>query len=238
MGEAVGRVNRAQSLTDQVAATLRAAVRDGRLTPGRLYSAYRLADELGVSRSPVREALLRLAEVGLVRFERNRGFRVLLPPPADLAEVFAVRLALEVPAVRRVARRADPVVVAELRAELAAMAAAAADGDEARFMHHDQRLHAAVLAAAGNRRVTAIVDNLRDVTRLIGASTVEVSRTLADVHAEHEPIVAAVERGDAEAAAAALAAHLEHTGRLLVAQAAQEQGVPVDADALWADTVG
>jgi DNA-binding GntR family transcriptional regulator len=130
------------------------------------------------------------------------------------------------------------VVVAELRAELAAMAAAAADGDEARFMHHDQRLHAAVLAAAGNRRVTAIVDNLRDVTRLIGASTVEVSRTLADVHAEHEPIVAAVERGDADAAAAALAAHLEHTGRLLVAQAAQEQGVPVDADALWADTVG
>jgi len=238
MGEAVGRVSRAQSLTDQVAATLRTAVREGRLTPGHLYSAYRLADELGVSRSPVREALLRLAEVGLVRFERNRGFRVLLPPPADLAEVFAVRLALEVPAVRRVARRADPAVAAELRAELEAMAAAAADGDEPRFMQHDQRLHAAVLAAAGNRRVAAIVANLRDVTRLIGASTVEVSRTLADVRAEHEPVVAAVERGDPDAAAAALTAHLEHTGRLLVAQAARDQGAAVDVDALWAAAVG
>jgi DNA-binding GntR family transcriptional regulator len=118
------------------------------------------------------------------------------------------------------------------------MAAAAAAADEARFMHHDQRLHAAVLAAAGNRRVSAIVDNLRDVTRLIGASTVEVSRTLADVLAEHEPIVAAVERGDGEAAAAALAGHLERTGRLLVAQAARDQGLQVDADTLWSETVG
>jgi DNA-binding GntR family transcriptional regulator len=105
-------------------------------------------------------------------------------------------------------------------------------------MHHDQRLHAAVLTAAGNRRVTAIVGNLRDVTRLIGASTVAVSRSLADVRAEHEPIVAAVERGDPDAAAAALAAHLEHTGRLLVAQAAREQGAAVDDDRLWSDVVG
>jgi DNA-binding GntR family transcriptional regulator len=238
MGEAVGRVRRAESLTDQVAVELRTAVRDGRLVPGRLYSAYQLADDLGVSRSPVREALLRLAEVGLVRFERNRGFRVLLPPPADIAEVFAVRLALEVPAVRRVARRRDPAVAAGLRAELAAMADAAAAGDAGRFMHHDQRLHGLVLAAAGNRRAAAIVANLRDVTRLIGASTVEVSRSLADVRAEHEPVVAAVECGDEDAAAAALAAHLEHTGRLLVAQAAREQGTPVDVDALWADAVG
>jgi DNA-binding GntR family transcriptional regulator len=233
----VGRV-RAESLTDQVAARLRAAVRDGRLEPGRLYSAYRLADELGVSRSPVREALLRLAEVGLVRFERNRGFRVLLPAPEDLAEVFAVRLALEVPAVRRVARRADPAVVAELRAELDAMTAAAAAGDEARFMAHDQRLHAVVLAAAGNRRAAAIVANLRDVTRLSGASTAAVSRSLADIRAEHEPVLDAVARGDADAAAAALTAHLEHTGRLLVAQAAREQGSAVDADALWREVVG
>jgi DNA-binding GntR family transcriptional regulator len=235
---AVRRVGRAESLTDQVAVELRAAVRDGRLVPGRLYSAYRLADELGVSRSPVREALLRLAEVGLVRFERNRGFRVLLPPPEDIAEVFAVRLALEVPAVRKVARRTDPAVVAALRAELAAMAAAAEAGDEPGFMRHDQRLHAVVLEAAGNRRAAAIVANLRDVTRLIGGSTVEVSRSLADVRAEHEPVVAAVERGDADAAASALAAHLEHTGRLLVAQAAREQGSELDVERLWLDVVG
>ena len=241
MGEAVARVRRPESLTDQVAVELRTAVRDGRLVPGRLYSAYQLADDLGVSRSPVREALLRLAEVGLVRFERNRGFRVLLPPPEDIAEVFAVRLALEVPAVRRVARRADPAVAARLRGELEAMAAAAAAGDVARFMHHDQLLHATVLDAAGNRRATAIVANLRDVTRLIGASTVEISRSLADIRAEHEPVVGAVERGDPEAAAAALASHLEHTGRLLVAQAAREQGAtisPGDVDRLWAEIVG
>ena len=227
----------AESLTDGVARAMCAAVQSGELVPGRLYSAYQLADRLGVSRSPVREALLRLAEVGLVRFERNRGFRVLLPQPRDIAEVFAVRLALEVPAAHRAAASATPELVGRLRAALDGMAAAAAAGDAAGFMRHDVRLHDELLA--GNRRAAGIVAGLRDVTRLIGASTAEESRTLADIRAEHEPVVAAVEARDGEAAAAALAEHITNTGRLLVAQALRVQPSPAqDADALWSDVVG
>lgn len=98
----------ASSLTDQVADAVRAAVRSGDLTPGRLYSAYQMADLLGVSRSPVREALLRLAEAGMVALERNRGFRIAVPGAREIAEVFHLRLLLEVPAVERVAASPPP----------------------------------------------------------------------------------------------------------------------------------
>jgi DNA-binding GntR family transcriptional regulator len=96
--------------------------------------------------------------------------------------------------------------------------AARAD-DEGEFMHHDQWLHSLVLEAAGNRRARRLVDGLRDATRLLGASTVGTSRSLHDIAAEHEPLVAAIEVGDADAAGRAMAAHVEHTARLLRAQA-------------------
>ena len=67
---------RTASLADQVADAVRAGVRSGDLVPGRLYSAYQLAEIMGISRSPVREALMRLAEAGMVSLERSRGFRL------------------------------------------------------------------------------------------------------------------------------------------------------------------
>src|SRR5919109_1592521 len=102
------RVGRAPSLNDQVVEAVRAAIHSGDLAPGELYSAYQIADRLGVSRSPVREALLRLAETGLVRMERNRGFRIVAPAAHDIAEIFAVRLLLEVPASGQAARHRTP----------------------------------------------------------------------------------------------------------------------------------
>ena len=74
---------------------------------------------------------MRLAEAGMVEFERNRGFRIVIPQPRDIAEVFHLRLLLEVPAARRVASRATPELVAALRAELAKMRQAADRHDEA-----------------------------------------------------------------------------------------------------------
>src|SRR5690606_20505305 len=168
---------------------VRTAIRNRELEPGRLYSAYQIADRLGVSRSPVREALLRLAESGLVRMERNRGFRIVVPAAREIAEIFALRLLLEVPATRRAAQRATPELLGRLREELAAMDAARRDRDEVRFMEHDRRLHDHILTAAGNRRLATTVDRLRESTRMLGASTVDRSRGLGDIHAEHIPIV-------------------------------------------------
>jgi DNA-binding GntR family transcriptional regulator len=187
------------SLTDQAAAAIRRSVAEGSLQAGALYSAHDVAERLGVSRSPVREALLRLAEAGLVSFE----------------EIFELRLLLEVPAARTAARRADPSLDADLRSELAAMDRAAARGEPGLFMRHDRALHARILDAAGNRRLAATVAALREATVVLGASTVARSRDLHDIWAEHAPIVAAVEARDAAAAARAMREHITNTGRLL-----------------------
>lgn len=224
-----------RSLTDQVAEAVRAAIRTRELEPGRLYSAYQIADQLGVSRSPVREALLRLAESGLVRMERNRGFRIVVPAAHEIAEIFALRLLLEVPATRRAAERGTPTLHRQLRAELAAMDAARRDRDEARFMDHDRQLHDHILLASGNRRLAVTIDRLREVTRMLGASTVDRSRGLRDIQAEQLPIVEAIEAGDGDLAADHMRRHIEHTGRLLVAQSAAEE---LDPDELWRTVVG
>ena len=89
------------TLTTRALEALRAAIVDGRLVAGERYSVAQLAERFGVSRTPVREALLVLERQGVVRFERNRGVRVLETTAHDLEEVFALRLLLEVPATRR-----------------------------------------------------------------------------------------------------------------------------------------
>lgn len=231
-------IGRGRSLNDQVVDAVRAAIRSRELEPGRLYSAYQIADQLGVSRSPVREALLRLAETGLVRMERNRGFRIVAPAAREIAEIFAVRLFLEVPAARRAALRRPPELGRRLRDELAAMDAAHRARDEADFMDHDRQLHDHILRASGNRELASTIERLREVTRMLGASTVDRSRGLSEILAEHVPIVDAVDNGDGDAAADHMRRHVEHTGRLLVTQAAAESPEPVDPDDLWRDLVG
>jgi DNA-binding GntR family transcriptional regulator len=206
------------TLAGRALAGLRVAIVDGRLEAGERYSVAALADRLGVSRTPVREALLVLERQGLVRFERNKGVRILAPSAADLEEVFVLRVLLEVPAARRACTRLSDDELDALDRELDAMAAAAERGAEGPFMAHDQRFHEIVLDAAGNRRLAAQVDQLRDQVRLRGASTVGRSRDLATIHAEHVTIREALRARDKEAAAAAMRAHLVATGRLLVAQ--------------------
>jgi DNA-binding GntR family transcriptional regulator len=220
------------TLTSRALEALRVAIVDGRLEAGERYSVAQLAERFGVSRTPVREALLVLERQGVVRFERNRGVRVLETTAHDLEEVFALRLLLEVPATRRACallRRDD---LTALERELKAMERLAGEADESAFMAHDKRFHEVILRASGNRRLTTIVSQLRDLVRFRGASTVGRSRDLQAILAEHVVILDALRARDAEGAAEAMRAHLVETGRLLLAQeSAPTAGLP------WADAL-
>ena len=204
-----------QTLTSHARTAVLSAIGDGRLEPGGLYSVAQLAEQLGVSRTPVREALLMLEREGRVRFERNRGVRVLAPTAHDIAEVFELRLLLEVPTTAAAAGRVD---LDALTAAYDAMAEAAAAADEPAFMDRDERFHGVILAATGNRRLVAAVAQLRDAVRGRGASTVGRSRDLPEILGEHQAILEALREGDGDRAAAAMRYHLRRTGDLLVAQ--------------------
>ncbi|MET8152896.1 GntR family transcriptional regulator [Actinoplanes sp. NPDC049668] len=206
----------AHNLADAVARAVRDGVAAGELVPGTTYSVYQLADLLGVSRSPAREGLLRLAEAGLIEIHRNRGFRVLPPGPHDIEEIVEIRLALEPPAARHAAERGTDEQHRTIRSALDEMATAAARGDDASFWPADRALHDLLLRASGRHRTAAVVERLRSTTALLGPPTTASGRTLPEIHAEHEPVVTAVLARDGAAAEAAMRTHLEATRDLLV----------------------
>jgi DNA-binding GntR family transcriptional regulator len=207
----------ALSLADAVAQAVRDGVAAGELVPEKTYSVYQLADLLRVSRSPVREGLLRLAEAGVVEIRRNRGFRVLPPRAHDIEEIVGIRLALEPSAARQAAEQATDEQRAAIRSALDTMAAAAVRGDDASFWPADRALHDLLLRASGKSRTAAIVEQLRTTTALLGPPTTASGRTLIEIHAEHEPVVTAVLARDGAAAESAMRAHLEATRALLMA---------------------
>jgi len=212
-----------ESLNARVHEAVRMAVVSGELEPGRLYSVNDLANQLGVSRTPVREAIIRLSEAGMVQFERGRGIRVLEITAKDLEEIFVLRLLLEVPAARRAVSLIGPDHIAMLRTHLAAMRSAALKGDERSTMESDRSFHRALLTPAGNIRLVECIDGLRDMVLKRGKSTAGRSRTLLDIVAEHDRVLGRVESGDANGTASALAAHIQHTGHLLLLQEGVEE---------------
>lgn len=208
------RRSRAQELVD----VLRSAIIRGELVPGQIYSVASLAETLRVSRTPVREALIELASRGMVRFERNRGVRILQNSIHDIEEVFDLRLLLEVPAVRRAVERVDRRELRSLEAEYNAMVRAASAGDEQALWLHDRGFHHRLLSWSGNRRLADYVDSLRDMVLLRGATTAGRSRSLEAIALEHRAILDAVRAGDPDGAAAAMEHHLRTTAELLIAQ--------------------
>lgn len=223
----------APSLTERTVQVIRRGIETGDLRPGQLYSVHQLSKDLGVSRSPVRDALLRLEETGMVRFERNRGFRIVVPGPRELAEIFGVRLALEVPAAAMATRLITDEQIARMTSQLASMREAAQANDEATFMLFDQQFHDCLLTAAGNEYARGIIENIRMATRMTGASTVKNQRSLVDVLQEHEPIMQALAARDESSAMEAMARHLRNTGRMLMQRGGSPASETIDVDALW-----
>src|SRR5580704_2781828 len=103
-----GNVIRADSLREQVSRALEAALVAGELRPGEIYSAPSLAEQFGVSATPVREALLDLVKDGFVEVVRNKGFRVLEVSESDLDQISQIRLLLEVPSTANAAAVLSP----------------------------------------------------------------------------------------------------------------------------------
>ncbi|MDQ8703803.1 GntR family transcriptional regulator [Streptomyces sp. LHD-70] len=202
------------SKTDQLAVVIRDAIRRGELAGGALYSAQELGQRFGVSRTPVREALLRLADAGLVTIEKNRGVRIATASESDLAEIFTLRLLLEPPAARRAAARMSPDELLRMDTALQEMRDTAEDVEA--FFAADHRFHQAILHGSGNSRLAGQVANLRDAITLQGRRTIPGRREARQVIAEHERIARAITARAPSGAAHAMRQHLLNSAELLV----------------------
>lgn len=216
-----------ETISDRLFERLRTEIVSGALAEGSLHSIYALAERFDVSRTPTRDAVLRLAEAGLVTVERNRGVRVRGIGVDDIRRIFELRLLLEVPATRFAAAHCTPERARLLEEDLEIMRAAAQTDDVAAFVERDIMMHERILDAMGNDRLTAQVRVLRELTLVMDASTFDRSRGLEDVHAEHLPIVAAVLEGDPRTAGDEMNRHLRQTAVLLMRQVGDRTGEPL-----------
>jgi len=200
-------------LREQVKELILARILGGDYAPGERIIETRIAQELGTSQAPVREALRDLELLRFVESEPFRGARVREISEEELIEVYPVRAAIEEVAAREAAVRLEGDVEA-LQAELDAMLRAADAGDLHEQVAHDVAFHRLIVEASGNRV-------LRDTWLGLGIETrtiVTALRSGLDPHElaeRHRPVLEALRAGDPDRAGATLRRHVEEFGELL-----------------------
>lgn len=200
----------ASSLRDQALRVIRARIISGAMRPGQLYALGATASELGVSVTPVREAVLELARERLVELARNRGFRVREMSEHELNEIVEFRKIVEVGAVRLIAERKLLEQAGELTELARATEKYAAAGDWVGFLDSDRDFHLGIMDHLKNERLLQVVGSLRDQSRLYGLDFVAGTESLTQSTHEHAALLNAIIAGQADEAAAIMDKHLQH----------------------------
>ncbi len=180
-----------------------------RLRPGDPISESRVAAEHGVSRTPVREAILRLAKEKLVEIVPKSGTFVGRIPVSSLVEAIVARRALEVLNTKRAVELATPDRVTEFRAMLDRQRQIAAGGDLERFHRADEDFHASIAEAAGYPGIWDLIQQIKLQVDRYRQLTLPLEGRMDLIVAEHGDIVDAMESGDPDAAGQAMETHLD-----------------------------
>ncbi len=199
-----------RSLADDVADRLREAIVSGRFGPGERLREETLAKSIGVSRGPVREALARLEREGLIVIRRNRGAIVARLSDEDLDEVYSLRVAIEVLAVRRVAERIDAAGLERLQAIVNRIETAVGRGiDPGEAADLDLAFHDQIYDLAAHRRLRDVWFSLRpQIHILLLDRNVTVDDFREFVASSHQDILDALRARDAAQAVALVEDHL------------------------------
>lgn len=205
------------ALYQQVAERLRARIYAHELAPGAWVDEQSLADEFGISRTPMREALKVLAAEGLVVLRPRRGCYVAQLSERDLDEIFPVLALLEGRVAEEATCRLTSADFAHLTALHAELEEYAAANDTDRFFEANQAFHNALQELAGNRWLSQLIDDTRKFLKLTRRDSLRLDGRVHQSLAEHRAILAAIKKKDAAAAALQMHNHIL-SGRAALAQ--------------------
>ncbi len=216
------------SLHDEVAAQLRDRIFDGELLPGTFLDEVRLAEQMKISRTPLREALKVLTAEGLVRHEPRRGSFVNQATEQDLDEIFPVIALLEGRCAYEAARNASDVDLDALEAlhdKLRRHAKARRIND---YYEVNFAIHEAIITLANNRWLAQVIGDLRKIVKLSRLQQLHAPGRLEQSLSEHMAVYAALKARDAEGADAAMRTHLTRQREALrqLARSQRAQRVP------------
>ncbi len=205
------------SLVDAAYQELRRRILENQMPPGTQALEQELAATFGMSRTPIREALIRLAQEGLVEVRPRHGMRVLPMASEDMRQIYDIITALEAAAAERMALRPDAGDGVVMLDRLVTEMAAALDRDDLdEWVRADEAFHTAVLDLSGNRRLAQIANTYRDQVHRARMLTLRLRPKPFDSVAEHQAVADAIRHGDAPRARERLREHRQRAGTLLV----------------------
>ena len=205
-----------QPLREVVCESLRNAIREGVLKPGERIMEIQLAEELGVSRTPVREAIRKLELEGYVVMMPRRGTYVASMSIRDINEIFEIRTALESLSNGLAADHITDEELEHLQRLLVITGGYIKEGNIEKIVETDIEFHDLMYHAARNQRLVGIISNLRDqLTRFRTLSMSYPGRLEATLE-EHKLIVEAIASGDKRAASKAAERHMENSEKTLL----------------------
>lgn len=203
----VERADRSGPRSDQAYRKLVEAIQSGRLKPGTRLREVELSAWLGSSRTPIREALRRLETEGMVVRDPYRGMIITEVDPSSISELYEMREAVEGAAAALAAKHAADVELAALR-EFVVRERAIQPDDLVQVTQHNRQFHDAIYQSTHNRYLHKISSSLKQAMILLGQTTLSEHGRAESAIAEHEAIVAAIERRDPSAAETAAREHI------------------------------
>jgi DNA-binding GntR family transcriptional regulator len=200
--------SRKRNSEDSVFRKLKTAIRKKYIKQGSQLVEVALAQQLGVSRTPVRSAIKRLEAEGLVNSIPNRGAFVITPTQKEIEETFLVRAQLEIMATRLTAANVTPKQVKELRQLIEEETAVFDEADMEGYWQANDKLHLKIAEFSGNRVLCSYIKDLLDRTRIYLILYDPFYKLDYNPTTEHEAIVEAIADNDPERACAAVQAHI------------------------------
>lgn len=204
-------------LREIVCDTLRQAIVDGIFKPGERLMEIQLAEEMGVSRTPVREAIRKLELEGFVAMIPRRGTYVADISIKDINDVYEIRIALDVLAVGLTAERISDEDLVKLRALLINVEKQIESGDIDKIVEADSQFHDALYQSSHNQRLVGIISNLRDQFTRLRTRSMNYPGRLDNTLKEHKDLVDAIASRDVIRAQELARLHLENAEQTLLA---------------------
>jgi GntR family transcriptional regulator of gluconate operon len=204
-----------RSLAEDAADRIREQILAGGFTQGEHLVEARIAEQLNVSRGPVREAFKLLRSEGLLLEEPRRGTFVVSLSADDVREIYSLRAAIEGRAARLIAGKKEPAAIAELHALLASIDTAAQAGDVTVVYRQDLAFHDAVCRLSGNARLHEVFSRYVPMLRALLHVDERMQESLIVVAEQHRPIVEAIEAGDVDEAMKHAEHHCDQAGEMI-----------------------
>ncbi|MEX1297773.1 MAG: GntR family transcriptional regulator [Desulfotignum sp.] len=216
------KIRKSEPLAKTALKVLRRSILTNELTTDVVYNEKSLAKDLGISRTPVREALLELSSKKLIKFLPQKGVIINTFSDKEIEDVFEIRTALEVFAIKKACINFKTLDISQLNRLVQAQKDAAQEKNAVAFMEADRDFHIMFTRLTKNTYLMEMMQDIRDIMHLMGFKALTQKSRMQEVITEHAAILAAVIKGQVAEAMQLMETHLEYS-KLAVKQSKQEE---------------